>query len=270
MESRFAKCPACQGVLPEGEGRRRCPYCGTEVEGASPDWRQRSPYDTSPHPGGGRWEERRAGGVPPPYGGNDVEEEEVRPPWEAGGGSALSNFVETWKAATFRPTEFFRRLPAEPIGPAFIFGWLASGIGMGGQFFWFSLQAIGEGESIGAMAAPFFFLMGIAVAALSVAWNAVVVHLGCLILGVAGRKFSGTFRAVSYAQGPQVFAAVPFIGVFASIWCLVIEVIAIREMQRTTSWRAFFAIFLPGFLLAMVILFFVVLIIAMVGAAFLA
>lgn len=73
----------------------------------------------------------------------------------------------------------------------------------------------------------------------------VIQHLFVLIVG--GRMgLSATLKAVIYSATPALlFGWVPFVGFVASLWSLVLEVLAIRELHEISTARAVFAVVIP-------------------------
>ncbi len=69
-------------------------------------------------------------------------------------------------------------------------------------------------------------------------------HLFVWLLG--GRKgYLQTLKAVTFGSTPSMlFGWIPVIGLLAGIWCLVLEVLGVRELQEMTTARAILAVFL--------------------------
>ncbi|MBT8508603.1 hypothetical protein AZH53_09320 [Methanomicrobiaceae archaeon CYW5] len=116
------------------------------------------------------------------------------------------------------------------------------------------LQALFTSVFIGAMAFPgmtvaVFALLGIVFGIvgglLGFVIGGVILHLFVLIVG--GRMgLSATLKAVIYAATPGLlFGWIPFVGFIASLWALVLEVLAIRELHEISTARAVFAVVIP-------------------------
>jgi len=152
---------------------------------------------------------------------------------------------ETWKRSTFQPTEFFSTLAPGPIGPAWGYAVLLSvpsailtviGLALFGGSNW------NGGSHVGV----FPLAIGLAVLTTVSVWiTAAVLHVCAMITGAATQGFDATFRAVAYSTGPTVFAWIPLVGSLAGIWVVVLEVIAVENLHRTTRGRAIFAVLLP-------------------------
>ena len=187
--------------------------------------------------------------------------------------SVLGAAGRTWRESVFDAASFFRRMPEDaPLGPALVYligvTVLASGI----QLFWdmLLLAVRPPGEGTGALFAPasplqalitFFLSPLIMLGALFV--GAGIWHLLLRIFGGAKGGFGTTARVFAYAQGPQLFAIVPFLGtLIGAVWGLVIAVIGLREAHRTTTGKALAAVLIP-----LVLLFGLFLVFALLFAA---
>lgn len=153
---------------------------------------------------------------------------------------------ETWRRATLHPTAFFSTLApggiGAPWGYAALIGVASSIVGA------LALSAIpGVDQAFGGMSLLPRLLFGAIGASIGVWIWAAVLHVCALIVGASSQGFDATFRAVAFSTGPTVFAIVPFVGsLVSSIWCLVLLVIALQHLQRTTSGRAVLTIALPS------------------------
>ncbi|MGD8377478.1 MAG: YIP1 family protein [Acidobacteriota bacterium] len=77
-------------------------------------------------------------------------------------------------------------------------------------------------------------------------WTAVV-HLLLMLVGGTERSFEATFRAIAYAAGSAaIFEVVPACGWFIGlVWSIVVQIIGVKELQRTSSGKATFAVLAP-------------------------
>ena len=77
----------------------------------------------------------------------------------------------------------------------------------------------------------------------------VILHIFVYIAG--GRKdVSTTIRSAIYSATPNLlFGWIPFIGFFAGIWSLVLQVLAIKELHEISTARAVAAVILPFILM---------------------
>lgn len=76
-----------------------------------------------------------------------------------------------------------------------------------------------------------------------------IFHLFVMIVqGKAG--FRGTFYVVSYATAAQIFAIIPFVGVFiGGIWGIVVTIVGYSRVHQISTGRAVLAYFLPVILI---------------------
>ena len=197
------------------------------------------------------------GTVPPlPPGGAPPQ---VQPlPWEQPGYPVLEALYETAKLFITSPSQAFARiLPTGTLGRpllyAVIFGWV--GI-IAGQAYSIAFRGMmmnmfgGFGRTqafsmpiffnIGLMIlAPIFVLLGILI------WSAIV-HLFLMLVGGANTGFASTVRVMCYAGTVQILQVVPFCGgLLAGIWALVLEIIGLAIVQRTTQGKSALAVLLP-------------------------
>jgi hypothetical protein len=115
----------------------------------------------------------------------------------------------------------------------------------------------GEGASgLGSwlVAAPFLVVGGLAAVALmqvlSVLAAAGLDQLGLLVLGVRSRGYAVTLRANALSHAPYLLGLVPVCGLYVfPIWALVLRILAVRSLQRTTAGKAALAVLLPMLLL---------------------
>ncbi len=164
---------------------------------------------------------------------------------------SLRAFVETLKECLFRPSLFFRSLPARGglayLGFALLAAWPASFVG---QVLWAGLQALIVGPEAGlmmlGMTATVYLIMTPLQILMQVLVGGLVAH-GCLKLaGGVNAPIEGTLRAMAYVQAAGIFNFFPFLGwATAGLWGLVLQVVALKEMHETSWARAFVAVLLP-------------------------
>lgn len=230
-------CPRCG--FEAGEGSSTCPLCGS-------------------HLGSGG---ATGGGAPGPAATGP-------PAWEDPAGSFPDNLVETWRESLLEPTRFFRRVGrGTPFSRPLLYFLIVTVIGAFFTLWWQTIglwpRGLGGGGAtagevpaiVGFFASPFAGLIGLGL------W-AVVLHL-FIVLFVPGRRpLAATARLLCYASGPTVFSVVPFLGPLVGLgWSVVLQVVGVREVHRTTTGRAAAAVLLPvggAFLLLVVLLLFLV------------
>jgi hypothetical protein len=175
-----------------------------------------------------------------------------------------SAFIEAVKLFVTSPAEAFAQTKrsgdyASPLIFAVLVGWIGVIISqLWGMLFNASLFSMfpGEmGEQMGAMAATsigaFFFSVIIApiiVAATMFIWSGIV-HLCLMLVGGLNEStsgFEGTFRVISYAAVAQFAHIVPIAGgLIVTVWTIILGVIGLSDLHRTTQGKATAAILIP-------------------------
>lgn len=75
-------------------------------------------------------------------------------------------------------------------------------------------------------------------------------HLALLVLGAKPRSFSVSLRAGALAMGPYLLGLMPFCSLYVyPLWALVLRVMALMHLHKTTAGLAAAAVFLPLVLL---------------------
>lgn len=213
---------------------RACPHCGF----AATEESRTCPVCGSP--------------LTPP----DPADARALPPWEDPSRPFPENLIATWRESLFEPATFFARIVettplARPllyflavtvIGAFFTLWWELLGVWPGG---W---QDGGDGaplpEGVPALlsffASPFAGLVGLAI------WTSIL-HLFVLLLATEHRGIGATARLLCYAGGPTVLTLVPFLGPLVGlVWIVVLQVVGVRQVHRTTTGRAVAAVLVPA------------------------
>lgn len=82
-----------------------------------------------------------------------------------------------------------------------------------------------------------------------------ICHLCLIIVGGASRDFHATFRTACYSSGPQIIGVVPILGqLVAPIWQIVLLIIGLKVVHKTTYAKSVLAVFLPMLLCCGVII----------------
>ena len=107
-----------------------------------------------------------------------------------------------------------------------------------------SMSTIFPGLSI-AVAVIASIIFGVIGGLIGFVIGGVILHLFVLLVG--GRMgLAATLKAVIYAATPTLlFGWIPLVGFIASLWSLVLEVLAIRELHDISTARAIFAVAIP-------------------------
>lgn len=202
------------------------------------------------------------GTVPPPPPSGPPPATPAQPlPWEQPGYPFLEAVYETAKLVLTAPGQAFARMSltgdiGRPLLYAVIFGWIgvlanqAYSIALRGAMLgWLSslpgynprlMFGLPVTFSVVVMViAPVLILIGIFI------WAAIV-HLFLMIVGGANTGFSSTLRVMCYATTVQVFQVVPLCGgMIGGVWALVLEIIGLAVVHRTTQGKAALAVLLP-------------------------
>lgn len=207
------RCPHC-GHETEAD---RCPLCGSRVSGASED-----------SPSGG----------PAARAGGGVAWEDPDVPFPA-------DLWRSWKESLFAPTAFFGRVARGGyFGRALLYFLLMTVAGAVFVLLWQSTLPLAPGPGasealpgwwrpeVRFFLAPFVALVGLGL-------TTAIYHLGALALAPERRGLGATARVVCYSAGPSVLAALPFLGsLVGGVWTLVLQVVGLREVHRTSTGRA--------------------------------
>lgn len=259
-------CPHCGHEADPGADA--CPLCGTPLDGDSPGSTRGSDRRS---PGGGAARRSAAAGTArgEPVGADAAERTDRRParpvPWEDPEFRFGAAAWRTWRESLLEPGRFFGRVRARgtvlrPLlyyllvtvaASAATLVWEDRGLTLGQ---WVGYVQMGESTAAG----PAVSLALVPVVALVAALTLTVVfHLGALMVAPERRGMGATARVVCYAAGPSLLAVVPLLGTaVGAVWSVVLQVIGLREVHRTTLPRAVFMIFwlwLALFTLALVL-----------------
>ena len=220
-------CRSCYREVPSSGAY--CPHCGARLSWPA------APAAAAP-------------AVPPPAWNN---------PWEQRGGRGpVAAFAETLQQALFHPTAFFQRTaPDSGAGSALLYAVIVGTLSLAVAFLW--QRALGDRlafefggrhlrlfESRAALAGISVFLP-IGVALGNLVW-AGVLHVSLAVLGGGRGTYGTTLKAVCYSSSATAFNVFPVCGAaIGAVWQVIVQVIGLRELHRTSTTRAFWAWFLP-------------------------
>ncbi len=182
-------------------------------------------------------------------------------PWEQPGYPALEGLYETAKLFVTAPSQAFARVSltgtlGRPLLYAVIFGWV--GI-IANQIYSIALRGAMMGFLSGLpgynpklmfglpifmsvafmVVAPVFVLIGVFI------WSAIL-HLFLMLVGGAKTGFASTVRVVCYCGTVQILQVVPLCGgILALVWALVLYIIGLAVVHRTTQGKSALAVLLP-------------------------
>ncbi len=237
------KCPNCGH--PRREGESFCSNCGKPFEESKPEG---PPPERPPE---------QPSMAPPP----SPEREYVA--WEDRENTGFfGGLWQTWKESVFYPNRFFSALPLKggigsPLLYALIVGWLGiavsqiygllwSGAWMGMMSHYMSEAEFLFGAGIHAFQTLAILIATLVIFTIGLFISSGILHLLFMIFGWANRDFEATFRAIAYSQGAMIWCIIPFCGsMIGWIWGIVLAIIGLKHMQKTTAGRAAVVYFLP-------------------------
>lgn len=181
--------------------------------------------------------------------------------WEDANEGFPSNLLQTWLDCVTHPAEFFSRLDlSSSLGRPVLYYLIVSMLSAFFYVAWGSPgfdeawgSAIGvQSEQIGPAASSFTLLYFFATpfaSLLALGLGALVYHLFALFLAPRRRALSDTARILCYAGSPGVLGVIPWVGgLVGGVWSLVLLIIGIREVHRTTTGRSVAIVLLPSVL----------------------
>lgn len=275
------------------EFQERCPNCGAErIEGAVYCSNCGKPFEVKkPEPDSGPQEEKPERPEEPlkpvfPQEPPPSDDDRKYVAWEDRESKGFFEAIwETWKESVFYPEKFFAKLPfrggiGNPLLYAVIVGCFGFVISQIYGIFW--SNAWGGLMSRYSEFRDIMFSTGLqtGISFLQILLSPIIIivlifimsgiyHVIFLVFGWGKRDFEATFRAVAYAEGATVFLAVPFCGgMIAFVWSIVLTIIGMKHMQKTTGGKAALVYFLPWILCCCLVGGFILLMMLIFGAAF--
>jgi hypothetical protein len=251
----YKNCPNCG--QPVGSDDKFCSSCGLPIEKKIREEVSPSPAETLDS----------SGGVPIPPVAPIPAEEQKYVPWEDRQKIGFFKALwETWKESVFYPNRFFARAPyggglASPLLFAVIAAWtgfaisqltrlMVSGFTIGFLTSFIHNERLLEnlgmlgGLSILQVFGILVLMPFMIIILLFIASG--VYHLILMIFGWSKRNFEATFRAVAYGTGAIIFNIVPMCGSFiGTIWAIVVTIIGIKHLQKTSGGQATLVVLLP-------------------------
>jgi hypothetical protein len=175
-------------------------------------------------------------------------------PWERE--RSFATLVETMRLVLFHPREFYSGLALEAKGYwsyLLAIGWPSTILG-GALALAFPMiatfsfgQAATEGDALaGAMVVGLVVLFAPLQIMIATAIQGAIAHLFLRMAGGANARLETSVRTAAYSQSVLVINWIPLLGpVVGGIWGLVLLVIGLKEMHRTTYARVLAAILVP-------------------------
>jgi len=238
------KCNNCGH--PRQSGDAYCPNCGQPFEEPKAEPEQQAP-------------------PPPAEPAPDAEsaEQPKYVPWEDRPNKGFFAAIwETWRDALIGPEAFFSKLPYRggiwnPLIYALIVIWVGLAVeqlwgNMVSGFFINRLAELVPPDELfwttGLQTGFSFMYLVFSIVLIPVGLFVIsgIYHLILMMFGWAKRDFEATFRTFAYASSPLILKVIPFCGGFIGwVWAIVLAIIGLKHMQKTTGGQAALVIFLP-------------------------
>ena len=186
-------------------------------------------------------------------------------PWENRSEIGLWQAIyQTFRMVLFSPETLFRSMKNktgiwEPLAFGLLFGSVGSMFGFFWQFLFLSGEIVNFAQSIfGQFTVCLLFLVMLIIVPFIIIITMFIVsgilHLLLLIVGGGTNGFESTFRVVAYTQVAQIWGLIPVFGSFVGgIWQLVIQIIGLKEVHKTSYPRVIIAFLIPVAIIFLVV-----------------
>lgn len=132
-------------------------------------------------------------------------------------------------------------------------------------------EEIFAGAALGTAGVALQLVIGPILALLGLLIGTAIVHLFLLLFGGLKESpsgFEGSFRTLGYSSVSQLAGVVPFVGwLLALIWGVILQVIGLARLHRTTPGRALAAVVAPLLLCCVCIVLFAATVIGLIAGA---
>lgn len=192
--------------------------------------------------------------------------------WEISEG--VGEYPAAVKSLLMEPSEFLRQVdPVQAVGRAAVFALISFVIAGAAQVIWslvlggLQIGLAGMAEENGAMAGPLIQMLtnvgsGVAYPVfgfIGIFIGAGIAHFFLMLLGGANQGYMTSVKAYMYATAPYVLNVVPICGpIVGGIWSMVISIVALAELHRTSTGKAVGAVLLPMLLCCVCLLIVIV------------
>jgi hypothetical protein len=159
----------------------------------------------------------------------------------------LNAYFATATKSLVHPTQFFSKLPKDAgyLNPI-LFGVMTIVLSVVFAFIWSSLLSRGGGLFVFLIGIPFIVLGSFIMIPIVLFVGSGILHLCLLLVRGANEGYQATFRVVSYSSVPSLFNAIPIVGSIASLWSIVLTVIGLREIHKTSTGKSVVAVLIPA------------------------
>ena len=172
-------------------------------------------------------------------------------------------FGEKIKGFLISPVETFQKVENEDLGPVLkyyvilvvifsILNAIIMGTMLSAMTSMIPIKMPLMGAAGGGLAAVTMFIGYLILLIVGLFIGAAIIHIFVILLG--GKKgYAQTTKALAYGMTPQLLLGwIPFIGIIAGIWALIVEILGIRELQEMSTGKAVLAVILPVIIIGII------------------
>ncbi len=241
---------AVEHVQPaETKKTKLCPFCSQEIQQHASKCVHCGQWLNTAEAGGPVGAYQPGAGISRPLFDQAYDDEDEREcAWDDRGSyGTLNAYFATASKCLLHPTKFFSKLPKDAgyLNPI-LFGVMTIVLSVVFAFIWSSLLSRGGRLFVFLRGIPFIVMGSFIIIPIALfVWSGIL-HLGLLLVRGANEGYQATFRVVSYSSVPSLFNAVPIVGSIASLWSIVLTVIGLREIHKTSTEKSVAAVLLPA------------------------
>jgi hypothetical protein len=232
----------------ETKKTKLCPFCSKEIQQHASKCVHCGQWLTAPEAEGPVGAYQPGAGISRPQFHEAADDEDEREcPWDDRASyGTLNAYFATATKCLLHPTKFFSRLPIDAgyLNPI-LFGVMTVVLSVVFAFIWNALLRSGGGLFVFLIGIPFVVLGSFIMIPIALFVGSGILHLCLLLVRGANEGYQATFRVVSYSSVPSLFNVVPIVGSIASLWSIVLTVIGLREIHKTTTGKSIAAVLIP-------------------------
>ncbi len=179
----------------------------------------------------------------------------------------VANLYSQWKEIMFNSQNFFSNLnPKEKYRGATKYFLQIQAIATGLLFLFILSMTYSDPEfaTLTGVSGGELFLSGLLISilvfplALLLSWgmlyvNAGILHLFVLMFG-GTQGYAQTFRSITYSVSPNIFAIIPFVGWAGGVYSIVLQITAIKHLQKLNWAKSIAAVIVPMALIISIVL----------------
>jgi len=193
--------------------------------------------------------------------------------------SFYNKFMATVKEVMFSPSTFFDSMPLKGgYGKPILFAMICMGLGsIGIAILQVGMLVLGASSGGRSLNPGFLIVMGfmyVIVMLVSIPMSVVMavfvgggIYHGCLKLFGGGEKgYEATVRVLCYATAPYILGLIPLCGMYiGAFWQMGLQIYGAKRAHDMTLGRVLMAVFVPFFVVMIIVAIFVLAVIALVG-----